>query len=60
MCISVLRSSAFMYLPTYHSALQPWVSLGLLYNLSPQPMRAAIGIDPRLVVRFLNKIFFTG
>jgi hypothetical protein len=40
-----------MYLPTYHSALQPWVDLGLLYNQSPQPMRPAIGMDPRMMTR---------
>jgi hypothetical protein len=33
-------------IPACQSALQPWVSLGLLYNQSP----------PR--VRFLNKIIF--
>jgi hypothetical protein len=32
-------------IPACQSALQPWVSLGLLYNISP-------------LVRFLNKIIF--
>jgi hypothetical protein len=26
------------YLPIHHSVLQPWVSLGLLYNRSPRPL----------------------
>jgi hypothetical protein len=55
----ILYKNILTYLPTYHSELQPWVSLGLLYNRSPQPVHAAIGMDPRLVVRFLNKINFT-
>jgi hypothetical protein len=37
------------YLPIYHSVLQPSVSLGLLYSQSPQPMPAAVGMDPRMI-----------
>jgi hypothetical protein len=39
------------YLPTYHSVPQPWVSLGLLYNQSPQPMRASVEMHPRMLTR---------
>jgi hypothetical protein len=31
------RKFYIKFLPTYHSALQPWVSLGLRYNQSPLP-----------------------
>jgi hypothetical protein len=39
------------YLPTYHSALQLWVSLGLIYNQSPQAMLAVIGMEPHMMTR---------
>jgi hypothetical protein len=47
--ISISSSSSF-------PALQPWVSLGLLYNQSP--LLSIPSAYPRLAVRFLNKITF--